>query len=197
MQESIPDPQESAEQVVGAPPKGLESDGSDVLKTPEDPLVKDISEYLLLHHNYSAKPSEENKNKTTNRTSQKNQRSKRRKVLPKLNSTTVQNELVSSTTNSLEKQPEVLYGTYDEKTNCITIIVDDDESLSNFSNTGDVILDDSNCLTVPKSDVSAGNASPLSCSGSDYGYESIGSPGSLGGNDIWDDSVSELFPSLM
>lgn len=105
----------------------------------------------------------------------------------------------------LPNNEEVLYGTYDENTNCITIIVNDD-SLG----LGEAVTE---VVTVPKSDVLgqyltvpsvANPSSPGSntrSDASDCGYESLDSPHSVTTSenevDIWDESVSELFPSLI
>ncbi|XP_044265648.1 LOW QUALITY PROTEIN: uncharacterized protein LOC123011972 [Tribolium madens] len=154
--------EDSPRQVVGAPPEQLESDGSEVLNENQDPLIKDISQYLLLHHNYSARPPTEENQKAPRHTS-----TTRVKKLDKL-------------------APDVVYGTYDESTNCITIIVDDEGVGCGSPLTS---TEDEEHLTV---ETSVGGVSPRSSSSSDCGYESLGSPESL-----WDDSVSELFPSLL
>lgn len=152
---------------MGTTPEQLESNGSEVLNNNQDPLIKDISEYLLLHHNYSAKPPKE---KT------KARRTRTREIRPK------QNELAS----------DILLGTFDENTNCITIVVND-ENCEDIINE-DVVQDESR-LSV---ETSFGSASPHSSSSSDCGYESFGSPESLGEtNELWNHEVSELFPSLL
>lgn len=77
-----------------------------------------------------------------------------------------------------ETESETLYGTYDEKTNSITIVLPEDEEL----------------LSPIQS-----SKSPIPSCFSDGGYESIGSPCSeiRNYNELWNSSFSELFPSLV
>ncbi|CAD7088922.1 unnamed protein product [Hermetia illucens] len=115
--------------------------------------------------------------------------------------------------------PETLYGTYDEKTNSITIVMPDGdisveeavEVVCDTPDEEDVMMDSTSSSAVdafdpikeflcPKEPVVEAK-SPLSThSISDCGYESIGSPqsdmGSLQLDDIWSSSFTELFPSL-
>ncbi|OXU23727.1 hypothetical protein TSAR_006512 [Trichomalopsis sarcophagae] len=110
---------------------------------------------------------------------------------------------------------EMVYGTYDEATNCITIIYPEDEVITRLSpNT--IPIQSKQLLASPShsydsmspaslhsddADVAAGK---LDCTAhSDGGYESHGSPASsdvAGANnaltDLWHESFSELFPSL-
>ena len=185
--------------MVGTSPKQLESDGSDLLiKENQDPLIKDISQYLLLHHNYSAKPLDRKCKSSRARTSTKcNSRQKPKNILPKAEDNS--NKLASFVdlaVSELQGQSDVVYGTFDENTNCITIIVEDESCLEEVVD--EEILVESDHLAVPSRTTSVGSASPISSSSSDCGYESIGSPDSLSEtNDIWDDRVSELFPTLI
>jgi len=196
-QESIIGGSSPSGEVVGPSSKELESSGSDVLEKSE-PLIKDISEYLLLHHNYSAKPIEEGNHKKSKSKSHINKnklksriaKSKPQQILPKVE--TVLNDRLAPITTVTD---EVLYGTFDEATNCITINVNDDSSISDPICEMEEDSSDKSTLKVPLEN-SYGGASPASSSSS--GYESHGSPESFVDSDtIWDDNVSELFPSLM
>lgn len=126
-----------------------------------------------------------------------------------------------------EDSETTLYGTYDEKTNCITIVMPDeniplDEAveevqycpsvvMSLISPIPDTYLDDisnvghvSPAHSAFSSNVSLSDAKAPTLAES--GYESLGSPASTGSSDLeptmdfsdmWNDSFSELFPSLM
>jgi putative methionine-R-sulfoxide reductase with GAF domain len=201
IQEQVACQENSSGQVVGASPKQLESGGSDLLTTEKpDPLIKDISEYLLLHHNYSAKPQEKSHkiNRARTSTNKVGKIKKPKEILPKVVATNTEidtNKLASYVDVAETEQADVVFGTYDESTNCITIIVDDGVCLNNVTD-GEVILEDDNRLTVPECEVRS--SSPHSSSSSDYGYESLGSPESFAeADDVWDNSASELFPALL
>nr|XP_973680.3 PREDICTED: LOW QUALITY PROTEIN: uncharacterized protein LOC662495 [Tribolium castaneum] len=167
IQEQVACQEDSAGQVVGPAPEQLEPDGSEVLSEKQDPLIKDISQYLLLHHNYSARPPPEDEVKARRTSTTRAQQ---------------RNKLAS----------DYVLGTYDESTNCITIIVDEDMETSTIEE-GVSPGDDESLLRV---ETSLECTSPRSSSSSDCGYESLGSPESQN-EDLWDDSVSELFPSLL
>lgn len=125
-----------------------------------------------------------------------------------------------------EDDDTTLYGTYDEKTNCITIVMPDENlqldevveevqycpstAVSIISPIPDTYLDELSSLghvspahSTLSSNVSLADAKALTVAES--GYESLGSPGSSGSDlepamdfdDMWNDSFSELFPSLM
>lgn len=125
-----------------------------------------------------------------------------------------------------EDSETTLYGTYDEKTNCITIVLPDenmplDEAveevqycpsavMSLISPIPDTYLDDLSSVghvspahSTLSSNVSLADAKAVTIAES--GYESLGSPASSGSDleqgmdfdDMWNDSFSELFPSLM
>lgn len=137
--------------------------------------------------------------------------------------------------DSTISDPETLYGTYDEKTNSITIvmpdgsvpvqefveeIICDDQSESISNNEDDTVclaesvinnslsLDDDTdfdpvkeFLSLPCQIDDSAKKSPYSLH-SDHGYVSIGSPYSNNSDDggqfeIWNESFSELFPSLI
>lgn len=85
-------------------------------------------------------------------------------------------------------ESETLYGTYDEKTNSITILLPEEEE----QNTPDFIKYE---LLSPIQS----SKSPIPSCFSDGGYESIGSPCSEIRNydELWNSSFSELFPSLV
>lgn len=87
-----------------------------------------------------------------------------------------------------ETESETLYGTYDEKTNSITIVLPEEEQ----PNTPDFMKYE---LLSPIQS----SKSPIPSCFSDGGYESIGSPCSEIRNydELWNSSFSELFPSLV
>lgn len=95
-----------------------------------------------------------------------------------------------------EAESETLYGTYDEKTNSITIVLpeEEDEPISTWNepNTPDFLKYE---LLSPIQS----SKSPIPSCFSDGGYESIGSPCSEIKNydELWNSSFSELFPSLV
>lgn len=203
-QESVGDGQDGSQKMVGQSSTKLEpSSGNEVLDD-KSFLERDISEYLLLHHNYAAKPPASTKKpkETTTR-----RRNKYKAIRPKTNLLSTDNSALNSPV-IIPDANEVIYGNIDDNINVVTVFVDSipiseavtevvtTESGSNeinLSSPADVSIDNST-LSVPSHTI--GNASPMSCSSSDYGYESLDSPnGSI--EDIWDQSVSELFPSLM
>lgn len=169
--------------MVGTTPEQLESSGSESVD--DTKIREEIAPYLLLHHNYAAKPIDEpviKKHRKLN-----SNRRKFKEIRPKLRS----NPKLSP---KLLIPPEA---NFDEDSNSYIIIVQDD--LSNMD-TNEIVIDASchnveneNLLSVP---------SPKYCPSinSDCGYESIDSPLSLNdpdSDDIWDPTVGELFPSLM
>lgn len=165
--------------MVGSTPEKLESSVGESLTEHSDPLKEDISQYLLLHHNYAAKPETE-----PNTARRPLSRRKLKEIRPKSKPAAV--PAVQTPIVTVEECPEqeVLYGTYDEATNCLTIIVNEEKPH----------------LTVPDSNKDP--SSPFSSSSSDCGYESYDSPHSAGEVDaeMWDESISqlsELFPSLL
>lgn len=179
--------------MVGTSPEQLESSVCERLKPQDDPLERDISQFLLLHHDYAAKPQDE-PTKRTKKPNRINTKSKLKKIRPKIEPKTT----IPSPNNS----EEVIYGTYDEKNNCITIIVSDDslkldEAVTEVASAPEEV---GQYLSIP------GNASPSSpgtnirSDSSDCGYESLDSPHSFTAEkdvDMWDESMSELFPSLI
>lgn len=175
LQESSPCAEDNTGQVVGQTPNPSETDGSEVLSE------KDVSQYLLLH-NYSAKPQMSPRPSTKVKSPKKP-----KEILPKITEDDINvNELASYVTIP-EIESDIVYSTYDETTNCITIIIQDEDCLSEIVD-NEVVIEEEKGLCVPTIEV--GSTSPCS----DYGYESYGSPGEA--ND-WDTSVSELFPTLM
>lgn len=171
LQESSPYAEDSTGQMVGQTSNPSETDGNEMLSE------KDVSQYLSLH-SYSAKPPESPRHSTKLKSPKKP-----KEILPKITTEEINNNELASYVTS-----DVVYGTYDEKTNLITIIVDDDNCFSEIVD-NEVIIEDQESLCVPKTE--SGNTSPCS----DYGYESYGSPGET--SDVWDTSVSELFPNLL
>lgn len=113
---------------------------------------------------------------------------------------------------------DTLYGTYDEKTHCITILVSGDDIATDEA-VEEVYCDEdhtsevsmlspvpSHCsFTEHSSSQSLSDAiidvkSPVSVSqSSDCGYESIGSPTSYCSelDELWNSSFNQLFPSLV
>uniref|UniRef100_A0A6P7GJS1 X-box-binding protein 1 n=1 Tax=Diabrotica virgifera virgifera TaxID=50390 RepID=A0A6P7GJS1_DIAVI len=201
-------------EMVGKTSTELESSGC---TTNTKSLESDISEYLLLHHNYAAKPPLDDTLKTK---SPINRNRKLKTIKPK-------RKIV--TTKPVVPESDVVYGTLDEVSNVVTIIVDSngvpmtEEALQRLEN-----REEETQLTVPLPPVTQGELvtplpvaesnrstsssvaeshltvptamleclSPMSCSDSDRGYESLDSPISLP-EDLWDQSISELFPSLL
>lgn len=195
--------------MVGQTSEQLEPNGRAGIK--EQPEVA-ASPYLLLHHDYFAKPkktckisAQENaptkyssKRKSTNACSKSQKvsttKTKLKKIKPKTNNVASENM----------NNPDVVYGTYDEKNNCITIIVDDtylnlSEASTDVVTTTDLNEDEvgieNNCLFIPSPQLSSASTEEIS----DSGYESHDSPRSFNENelDMWDQSLSELFPSLL
>lgn len=121
---------------------------------------------------------------------------------------------------NMSTDDDTLYGTYDEKTHCITILVsgddiatdeaveevycdDDDPSSSEVSMLSPV---PSHCSSTDHhnssqllSDACVDVKSPISIQSSDCGYESIGSPLSYCSDmdELWNSSFNQLFPSLV
>jgi len=112
---------------------------------------------------------------------------------------------------------ETIYGKYDEQTNSITILMDEDSTEEEIVRE-ELICEDQNDVEILEtnneidydpvkeflclpSKIDSVAKSPYSIS--DYGYSSIGSPHSEGGDplkfesDIWNESFSELFPLLI
>lgn len=205
--------QSSSRKVVGPTSEKLESSGCTVLSSDQKSLENDISEYLLLHHNYAAKPPSD----CTKKSKTLGTKNKFKRIRPKVNSTIldtnklavdVKTPMIIAENSNLINQ-EIVYGTFNEDTNCVMIFVDDNgvpiseavteivtgESNESMALDENDITVDNTMLTIPTQVL--GNVSPRSSSGSDYGYESLDSPNSLPEMDIWDQSVSELFPSLI
>lgn len=176
LQESSPCAEDNTGQVVGQTSNPSETDGSEVLSE------KDVSRYLLLH-NYSAKPQKSPCPSTKIKSPKKP-----KEILPKIAADEINlNELASYVTIP-KIGSDVVYSTYDETTNYITIIVKDEDCLDKTVD-NEVVIEEEKGLCVPTIEI--GSSSPCS----DYGYESYGSPGDA--SNAWDTSVSELFPTLM
>lgn len=193
--------------MVGTSPKQLESSVCKRLTEQEqlDPLKEDISQYLLLHHDYAAKPESEPKCTRSNK--------KLKTIKPKAHRKENLTDVIIPAVQTEEQQQnqEVLYGTYDAATNSITILVNGEptpltEPITEVITTIPETTA-SQFLTVPDSTTIVDPVSPASESGirsdsSDCGYESYDSPRSAGETDVemWDESISqlsELFPSLI
>lgn len=115
----------------------------------------------------------------------------------------------------MSNDDDTLYGTYDEKNHCITILVSGDDIATDEA-VEEVYCDDDNSSVsmlspVPShcsstshsssqllSDAMVDVKSPISIQSSDCGYESIGSPLSYSDmDDMWNSSFNQLFPSLV
>lgn len=190
--------------MVGQPSAQLESSGTGNTLDKDQESAFDISEYLLLHHNYAAKPpGYTTKRKTTIA------KHKYKAIKPKsdiLNTTckTIENNTLSPNllgNDSIQNANE---------TNIVTLLMDDidigepiieittteefesSEPIPDYNSEGNN-EEQFDLLNVPS--VTIGNRSPMSSCGSDYGYESLDSPCSV--QDLWDQSITELFPSLL
>lgn len=151
-----------------------------------DPVKEDISQYLLLHHDYAAKPETE---------PPKRQRQRKLKELwPKA-------KVISPPVQTLDAPQEVIYGTYDEASNSITILVNGEptplnEPITEVVTTVPEVID-SQLLTIPDVNSLKNPSSPSVLSEtSDCGYESYDSTDV----EVWDDRItelSELFPTLI
>ncbi|CAH1154294.1 unnamed protein product [Phaedon cochleariae] len=200
-------------QMVGQTPAKLEPHGHALLNKEEEEgesSETDFSEYLLLHHNYAAKPPASPK---------KHKKTKKFKpIRPKTNISDTKNIVtiyVNDNTACVETTPDVNCRLSEpqnvkicEATSSVTCCSPKPQNAMICESTSSVtccspapqnamICEDTspiNChLTVPQNVICL---SPMSCSSSDHGYESIGSPSSIE-EDIWDESISELFPSLI
>ncbi|CAG9762871.1 unnamed protein product [Ceutorhynchus assimilis] len=103
-------------EVVGSPPKHLESKGTKTIEP--DNVIEDISEYLLLHHNYAKMPI----STAATRKSQKKLKTIRPKEKP--------TKTISLPEQLENKNNELLFGTFDQSTNTITILVNDNSNNS-------------------------------------------------------------------
>jgi len=230
--------QDGAGKVVGSSSENLESGRCDSIKT-ENGLEQEISPFLLLHHDYSAKqdtqaPGHKLKQEITHKSKKEiykpsrkikntklNTKTKLKRIMPKTaqSDCNLETFYIDSSNVSIDGS-EVLYGTLDESTNCITIIVNDDslhlgEAVTEITTTDEeeedeisetcpdqtiVLNGETNnveTLQLPCKSISEDGLSPAYSS--DYGYESFDSPHSVDEIeiDVWDKSVSELFPMLL
>ncbi|KAJ8940502.1 hypothetical protein NQ318_004441 [Aromia moschata] len=197
-QESASNMQASNREVVGTTSKELESDGCEVLKDNKNSLETDISEYLLLHHNYAAKPPSNNsKNikKSCTRQRMKAIRPKLNKSVSRIRKLAVDHNMPIITVENDVPENIIL----DDSMNCVTFVLDHNgvpvrDAVTEVSVESD---DDSSRTTLAVPSSLVGSASPASTSSSDFGYESLDSPNSSSEMDLWEPDVSELFPSLM
>lgn len=155
---------------MGQASEELESCGSQV----KESTVEEISKYLLLHHNYSARPQDEPTPKK-----RKSSTNKYKKIVPKevheeapANIITIDPANVTAAT--LTDNNEVVYYTYDENTNSLVLYTTEDAEV----------------------EVVTSECGDFDSSSSESGYESHGSPHNSEDDDIWDKSISELFPTL-
>jgi len=196
LQKPAAGPETNPGKMVGPTSKQLESSRGEGLEEPKEITAaeQDISEYLLLHHNYAkVRPREITPAKTSHPSTARKSNHKCKPKSKKSTPPAVIVQPVPDLSLQLEtSQNDVMYGTFDEKTNTITILVDNvpmNEVV--LENTETPALDPSSCLTAPESS-SEGGLSPRS----DLGYESLDSPAHVSDFDSWDSSVTELFPSL-
>lgn len=210
--------------MVGQAPELLEPRGRDSIN--KDKLETEISKFLRLHHDYSAKPLDTvkapkktvktNRNSTffSNIPNKSHTKTKLKTLRPKMKKEVPKSIAPKPVIHSSEiVADEVVYGTYDEANNCITIIVNNDElNLDNsvaevitISDDDEIVSTeqlapvkvepiDNNYLSVPSITSPSYN---LGSDGSDYGYESASPRSSINDMDLWDQSISELFPSLV
>lgn len=193
--------QDSSEEVVGPTSEKLESSGREVLEDCRKSLERDVSEYLLLHHNYAAKPPSQNTKKTkgTGRRRLKAIRPRTNSGVSNTNKLAVDLNTPIIIAGNGGSNGDILVGAYSDDPNRVTIGVDDNgipitEAITEVSMENNQSHVDNSFLSVPTT--FPGNVSPRSTSSSDNGYESVDSPQSLSDLDLWDQSVSELFPTL-
>lgn len=166
--------------MVGSPSKQLESSRTEE-SDKKTSVEQDISEYLLLHHNYAKTQPKE---VTTPRRKTSTTTRKLKTIKPKIHADTKSKLAIKSglsvpvqpknTTLKLQENSsnnELIFGTFDENTNTITILVNDDSVPLNEVIVGEnvicssevdtnipVTVDTSNSLSVPLA--SEGNSSP-------------------------------------
>ena len=164
--------------MVGKTPEQLESGGSEVLteETKQKKLEEDISQYLLLHHNYAAKPEPQMHTKLQ----------PKRKHMPKAVYKKTKVKPI------MPKVAEVIYTPLEQTPSNMIIVIDEpDVEIS------DVVTEVPYAPTLlnvqPENHLSCYSPTPSS----DCGYESLGSPHSFTDDEIWNNSVSELFPALV
>ncbi|KAF2901308.1 hypothetical protein ILUMI_04886 [Ignelater luminosus] len=232
-QESDAGGSSTVEGMVGLPSENLESGRCDSVKSEKTVLEQEISPFLLLHHDYSAKQDTRTQKHPTPTTRQQhaqkqkvvksksclrnkaqntklNTKTKLKPIMPKIEHKSNCNleTLYVDTSDISVDASDIVYGTLDESTNCITIIVNDDninlsEAVTEVITTDEEEEEEEQTdvmqrLEVPSSGDEDG-LSPAYSSSSDYGYESLDSPHSVDDAEMemWDKSVSELFPMLL
>ncbi|XP_018336858.2 uncharacterized protein LOC108745220 isoform X1 [Agrilus planipennis] len=212
--------------VVGSTSENVESSGCESVVVSDKKLEDEIAPFLLLHHNYSAKPDTEPLKKIQNQKLKESysrrlyQRKKDKKEIDKKSKfKVIQPKIVSDSQKSLDsklKEPEEVYGSLEGNSDSIMIVMENkklneavselvssdteissNEDLNSVSDAFE-LTNRMSLLEVPDNNKSKYVHSPSS-NLSDYGYESSASPQSFEENDFssWDNSVSELFPTLM
>lgn len=171
--------------MVGKTSEQLEPSGCKMLEasleeeTKQKKLEEDISQYLLLHHNYAAKPEPEVKPKLQ----------PRRQHTPK---TTIYKK--PKVKPIMPKVPEIVYQPYDQTGTNMIIVIDDPE----ISEAVTEVPYKSGLLNVNSENyLNCGSPTPSNNDASDCGYESLGSPHSFTDDEIWNNNVTELFPTLV
>lgn len=206
-QESAPNEKDLSGEMVGTPPEQLESSGSGVLGKEGTSVEQDISEYLLLHHNYAKTEKKPPPPPVTAPCRKARVNTKKFKLIrPKIKSTSTKSKIAVKTTkpflqpennNLPEDSIEFLVNADGTLLNEIIVV---DDNITQSSDSSPLLFDpnlpiiietnNNNSLSVPL--LSEPSSSPRS----DLGYESLDSPVSNSDLDNWDPCVSELFPSL-
>lgn len=189
---------------MGSASESLDSSGCERLNSENIKVPDKSSLQPLLHHDYSAKQKPVTSKKIV---SSRNRQNKKLKLIRPKEAKRSNIETLYVTQPSVVENSEVLYGTLDEATNCITFVLNDNnlpisEAITEVETSDlekmEVICDDGvriQTLSVPQTE---GSISPA-YSSSDCGYESLDSPHSIADEasiDVWDHSMSELFPTL-
>lgn len=111
--------------------------------------------------------------------------------------------------NTCNNRNDLVFGTYDEETNCITVTVDDQVMVTERIKVGEFVAGDKQLMSrdhategsivdIPLDELIKAPPTPLSpLTLTDSGYDSTGSPHSNLLDDWnWNESLTELFPSL-
>lgn len=179
--------------MVGKTSEQLESSRS-VSLGDKKKIQEEIAPYLLLHHNYAAKPIDDvkkpyEKHRSRSNVKRKNNNNYNKRKLKEILPKTEEKRIVLPLNNINIESDE------NDSENFITIIVQDDDM-----DTNEIVIDEST-LDIENDNLLNPNSKYCpSISSSDCGYESFDSPTSFNdndSNDIWDASVGELFPSLL
>lgn len=119
-------------------------------------------------------------------------------------------EASSAAIDENDNDNEVVFGTYDERTNCITLYVPEEQQQQKEDVVEVCVAEEIKSMAEPLEPC----LSPVSSLAMESGYQSLGSPaaafcdddddlwstsekGGDGLDELWNDSFSELFPSLV